>query len=173
MKRVLIAAIALASFTQVANAQAGSILLYGDLNVSTGKTAGESSYSSLSINPGVGYQFNDNWTAGLQFGIGSTSDEIGTTGNKDKTSEFNVGPFIRYTKKLGDIEYQVLSPANYLCEDINEEDQDTRDERIHEQCGEIKLTYGKEAKSILITGDADKAAGKDHITEQHKKNLPA
>jgi competence protein ComEC len=77
------------------------------------------------------------------------------------------------TKKLGLIDYQVLSPAEYLCEDIEEEDADTRDKRIHEQCGVIKFTYGKEAKSILITGDSDKEAWKEHITDYHKKNLPA
>lgn len=79
----------------------------------------------------------------------------------------------KVTKKLGDIDYHVLSPAKYLCEDINEEDQDTRDDRIHEQCGVIKFTYGKDAKSILITGDSDKEAWKEHITEHHKKNLPS
>ncbi len=76
-------------------------------------------------------------------------------------------------KKLGNIDYQVLSPAEYLCEDINEENQDKRDDRIHEQCGVIKFTYGKNAKSILITGDSDKTAWKDHITDYHKKNLPS
>lgn len=74
-------------------------------------------------------------------------------------------------KKLGNIDYQVLSPAEYLCDDINEENQDVRDSRIHEQCGVLKFTYGKEAKSILFTGDSDKAAWKNHITNHHKKNL--
>lgn len=80
---------------------------------------------------------------------------------------------VKTTKKLGNIDYHVLSPAEYLCEDINDENQDTRDDRIHEQCGVIKFTYGKDAKSILITGDSDKAAWKDHITEHHKANLPS
>lgn len=77
------------------------------------------------------------------------------------------------TKKLGAIDYQVLSPAEYLCEDINEENQDTRDGRIHEQCGVIKFTYGKNPKSIMITGDSDKVAWKDHITDYHYENLPS
>jgi beta-lactamase superfamily II metal-dependent hydrolase len=76
-------------------------------------------------------------------------------------------------KKLGNIDYQVLSPAEYLCEDINEENQDTRDARIHEQCGVMKFTYGKEAKSIMVSGDSDKVAWKDHITDYHKDNLPS
>lgn len=76
-------------------------------------------------------------------------------------------------KMLGNVDYQILSPAKYLCEDINEEDQDTRDDRIHEQCGVIKFTYGKDAKSILFTGDSDKEAWKSHITAHHKNNLPS
>lgn len=76
-------------------------------------------------------------------------------------------------KKLGDIDYQVLSPAEYLCEDIDDEGADERNKRIHEQCGVVKFTYGSEAKSIMMTGDSDKEAWKEHITEYHKKNLPA
>lgn len=76
-------------------------------------------------------------------------------------------------KKLGKIDFQVLSPAEYLCEDIEEGDADERNRRIHEQCGVIKFTYGKDAKSILITGDSDKTAWKDHITDYHEDNLPS
>jgi competence protein ComEC len=76
-------------------------------------------------------------------------------------------------KKLGKIDFQVLSPAEYLCEDIEEGTADERDRRIHEQCGVIKFTYGKQAKSIMITGDSDKTAWKDHITDYHEDNLPA
>lgn len=76
-------------------------------------------------------------------------------------------------KKLGEVDYQVLSPAEYLCEDIDDNDADERNKRIHEQCGVIKFTYGKDAKSIMITGDSDKEAWKEHITDYHKKNLPS
>jgi len=72
-------------------------------------------------------------------------------------------------KKLGLIDYQVLSPAEYLCEEIEEGTADERDRRIHEQCGVVKFTYGKDAKSIMITGDSDKEAWKEHITDYHKK----
>lgn len=76
-------------------------------------------------------------------------------------------------KKLGKIDFQVLSPAEYLCDDIDEDDADERNKRIHEQCGVIKFTYGKDAKSILITGDSDKEAWKEHITDYHADNLPS
>lgn len=76
-------------------------------------------------------------------------------------------------KKLGLIDFQVLSPAEYLCDDIEDADADERNARIHEQCGVIKFTYGKDAKSIMITGDSDKKAWKEHITDYHKDNLSA
>jgi beta-lactamase superfamily II metal-dependent hydrolase len=76
-------------------------------------------------------------------------------------------------KKLGLVDFVVLSPSEYLCEDIEEGDADERYNRIHEQCGVIKFTYGTEPKSILITGDSDKKAWKDHITNYHKDKLPS
>lgn len=79
----------------------------------------------------------------------------------------------KVSKPLGAIDYQVLSPAEYLCEDIDDENQDTRDRRIHEQCGVIKFSYGNPERSIMITGDSDKAAWKEHITDYHKDSLPA
>jgi competence protein ComEC len=76
-------------------------------------------------------------------------------------------------KKLGNVEYIVLSPAEYLCDEIEEEDADIRNKRIHEQCGVIKFTYGKDPKSILFTGDSDKEAWQSHITDYHKEKLVA
>lgn len=79
----------------------------------------------------------------------------------------------KVAKKLGLIDYQVLSPAKHLCDDIEDGTADERDRRIHEQCGVIKFTYGKDAKSIMITGDSDKEAWKEYITDHHKENLPS
>jgi competence protein ComEC len=76
-------------------------------------------------------------------------------------------------KKLGLIDYQVISPAEYLCEDIEDGDADERNKRIHEQCGVLKFTYGRDAKSIMFTGDSDKEAWQEHITEYHKEALPS
>lgn len=76
-------------------------------------------------------------------------------------------------KKLGLVDFQVLSPAEYLCDEIDDQHADERNRRIHEQCGVIKFTYGSNAKSILFTGDSDKAAWKNHITDYHEESLPA
>src|SRR5690606_16235581 len=50
---------------------------------------------------------------------------------------------------------------------------DERNKRIHEQCGVIKFSYGNPSKSILFTGDSDKIAWKDHITNYHYDQLPS
>lgn len=111
---------------------------------------------------------------GLQYVIDKVGKEneyflLGTNDlNKIRSSDDK-----EVVKKLGNIDFQVLSPAKYLCDDINEENQNTRDDRIHEQCGVIKFTYGREAKGILITGDSDKVAWQDHMTDYHKENLPS
>jgi competence protein ComEC len=76
-------------------------------------------------------------------------------------------------KKLGLVSFHVISPAEYLCDEIDDEGAEERDRRIHEHCGVIKFTYGNEAKSVLFTGDSDKTAWKEHITEYHKDNLPS
>jgi competence protein ComEC len=74
-------------------------------------------------------------------------------------------------KKIGDVDFRIFSPAKYVCEEIDDEDAKTRKKRIHEQCGVVKFTY--ECKSILITGDADKAAWAEHITPYYKDLLEA
>ncbi len=77
------------------------------------------------------------------------------------------------TVKLGDINYNVLAPADYVSDEIEDEKPEDRYKRIHEQCGVIRFKYGKDEKQILITGDADYTAWKDHITDYHKERLPS
>jgi competence protein ComEC len=77
------------------------------------------------------------------------------------------------TVKLGDIDFNVLGPAEYVSEDIQNEKPEDRYRRIHEQCGVIRFKYGKEEKQVLITGDADYTAWKEHITDYHKDRLPS
>lgn len=74
-------------------------------------------------------------------------------------------------KKLGDIDFQVLSPAEFVFEDVDGEDAETRYNRIHESCAVVRFTYGEEPKHIMMTGDSDKTAWKEHITDYHKEVL--
>jgi competence protein ComEC len=75
--------------------------------------------------------------------------------------------------KLGDINYNVLSPAEYVSDVIDDEDPDARYRRIHEQCGVIRFRYGQQEKQILLTGDANRKAWETHITDYHKDRLPS
>jgi len=77
------------------------------------------------------------------------------------------------TVKLGDINYNVLAPADYVSDEIEDEKPEDRYKRIHEQCGVIRFKYGKDEKQILITGDADYTAWEKHITDYHKGRLPS
>lgn len=74
-------------------------------------------------------------------------------------------------KKIGEVDFQVFSPAKYVCEEIDNEDPETRRKQIHEQCGVIKFTYKE--KSILITGDSDKETWTEHITTYYNDCLSA
>jgi beta-lactamase superfamily II metal-dependent hydrolase len=71
--------------------------------------------------------------------------------------------------KIGDVDFQVFAPAKYVCDEVDDETPEQRRKRIHEQCGVVKVTY--KDKSVLITGDSDKTAWKDFITQYHKENL--
>lgn len=74
-------------------------------------------------------------------------------------------------KKIGEVDFQVFSPAKYVCEEIDNEDPETKRKQIHEQCGVIKFIYKE--KSILITGDSDKEAWTEHITTYYNDYLNA
>lgn len=100
------------------------------------------------------------------------ANEYHLKGANDNNKIRNVGGD-EVIKTLGNITYVVLSPAEYLCDEIEEGGADERNARIHEQCGVIKFTYGKTPRSILFTGDADKKAFQDHITDYHEDKLRA
>lgn len=78
------------------------------------------------------------------------------------------------TRKIGDIDYIILSPASYVTDEVDREDADSRRKRIHERCGVIKFSYGSPFPiHFLIAGDSNKCAWKEHITEYHKEKLPS
>jgi competence protein ComEC len=64
-----------------------------------------------------------------------------------------------------------LALAEYVSDEIEDEDPKDRYKKIHEQCGVLRFMYGTKVKQILLTGDSDLAAWKDHITKFHKDRL--
>jgi hypothetical protein len=90
MKKILLAAFMMAGLAITANAQKGSILLFGNVGASTTNNNGGGSFN---INPGIGYQFCDNWTAGVEGGYSYTD-------RGSITKMYTAGAFLRYTKPL-------------------------------------------------------------------------
>lgn len=82
-----------------AEAQKNTLLVYGNLDALSAKSATGVKSSTFSISPGVGYQLDDHWTAGVNLASHNTksgSPEV-------KTTSFGAGPFIRYAYALSDI----------------------------------------------------------------------
>lgn len=76
-------------------------------------------------------------------------------------------------KKLGDVGFQVLSPAEYLCDEIAGEDPKVRRRRIHEHCAVVRFSYGTPERHVMMTGDADRVAWEQHILNYHRTVVPA
>lgn len=75
-------------------------------------------------------------------------------------------------RKLLDAEVYTLAPAQHVKNEIDDEkDADARYARIHEYCSVMR--FGKGKTWILVTGDADLDAFREHITKHHKDRLPS
>ncbi|HJY14196.1 MAG TPA: outer membrane beta-barrel protein [Flavobacterium sp.] len=100
MKKMLVVlALAMVSF---ANAQKGSILVMGSVNYESqnvSNSGSEDKSSSFGFAPKVGYQFHENWTAGIEAGVGTEKREF-SDNTENKVNNFSLGGFLRYSKPL-------------------------------------------------------------------------
>ena len=98
MKKFLFTAM-LAIAGYASHAQKNTLLVYGDLGINSQKSAADVKTNSFLFSPGVGYQFDDHWTGGVNL-----RTQNGKSGSPQiKTSAFSAGPFIRYAYPLSDI----------------------------------------------------------------------
>ncbi len=111
MKKLVLGVVLMTGFVLASQAQKGSILVYGNAGVSSTKEADDDKRSSFSINPGVGYQFTDNWTAGVQLGYGQTKFNPSGIGASSTSKDYNAGLFARYTKPLGNV-FSIFGQGN-------------------------------------------------------------
>ena len=91
--------------SQAVNAQMGSVLVGGNINLSSNKvpsSPNDIKETSLDFNPTIGYQFSNNWTAGLVADI-KTIKYTGSANTVSKDNSFGIGPFVRYTKNLSNV----------------------------------------------------------------------
>lgn len=98
-KMLVIAVLAMFSF---ANAQKkGSILVMGSFNYQSenvSNSGSETKNNNFGFSPKVGYQFHQNWTAGIEAGVSNSKQE--NVNNEYKSNNFSLGGFLRYSKPL-------------------------------------------------------------------------
>lgn len=82
-------------------AQSGTVLVYGNLDLQTSKDAAKVKTNQFSFTPGVGYQWNDNWTGGINLNL--SSGKVSSGSDELKASGFGAGPFVRYAYPLSSI----------------------------------------------------------------------
>lgn len=104
MKKLLLSLLACGTVV-AAQAQAGSILVFGDLGIhTTADTAKEPNRTfAFNITPGVGYQFNKNWTAGIFLHYDVVNFKPGGTPSiKSGERTYGGGLFGRYSCPIGE-----------------------------------------------------------------------
>ncbi len=98
MKKIML--VLVFAVTGMANAQEGTILVGGNVGISSDKM-GDNKSSSFDFSPTVGYQFNDNMTVGLQASVLNETYEY--VGGENKNNGLKIGAFYRYSKPLSEL----------------------------------------------------------------------
>ncbi|RAJ94573.1 outer membrane protein with beta-barrel domain [Larkinella arboricola] len=101
MKKVVMSLLVMALSVTGVFAQRNTVLVYGTVGATSHKQVNGTKTNTFNFSPAVGYQFNDNWTAGLT--LSTESANTRTSLGESKSSAFGVGPFIRYAVPLSDI----------------------------------------------------------------------
>lgn len=86
-----------------ANAQKGTILVGGNISYNSNKVDREDAPAktdAFAFSPKVGYQFHDNWTAGVEFALVSSKSTLGE--GEGKSNDYKIGGFVRYTYPLNE-----------------------------------------------------------------------
>ena len=104
MKKTILSIVVFLSLVIGAQAQTGSILVYGNVGFNTNKNGGVPDVTnaaptgSFRINPGIGYQFNNSWTAGIEGGYNYYKTDSATN-----QKVYSVGAFLRYSMPIAGI----------------------------------------------------------------------
>jgi len=113
MKKLILLALTVGSIATAQAQKAGSILVYGDVGIKSKSTTNDDGIVGtnnpeaidlkLRFTPGVGYQFNDWWTVGMNFGVSyhkTNEDKDNPSSPEYRERTLLVGPFIRMTMPL-------------------------------------------------------------------------
>jgi len=103
MKKTILSIVVFLSLAIGAQAQTGSILVYGNVGFNTNKNGGvpdvtnAATTGSFRLNLGLGYQFNNNWTAGITGGYNYS--DVGYADIKN----YHAGAFLRNSMHMAGI----------------------------------------------------------------------
>ena len=100
MKKYIFALLASVCFL-TANAQSHTWLVYGNATVkadSLGATV-------WTLSPGVGYQFDNHWTVGINLSWNQTPIGYDDSGHHNVRNNYSGGPFVRYTHNISNVFY--------------------------------------------------------------------
>ncbi len=97
MKKIIFATIIILTSAISAFAQKNSVLLYGNLNVTSNTNASGAKNTLFGITPGIGYQFSNHITLGVNIGYTTTTATPAGGSSLPSVNTFSTGPFIRYS----------------------------------------------------------------------------
>lgn len=101
MKRLILALLTVGTVATSANAQEPkSILWYGNANLQTVRAANQSKTTNWNVTSGVGYQFNRNWTLGMNISWGQNAYKSPSAEHTTQNM-YKIGPFARYSRYIG------------------------------------------------------------------------
>lgn len=103
MKKLILSALIMGSAAMAANAQANSVLVYGNIGYHSNKDAMDNKTRNFNINPGIGYQFDNHWTLGIQGSFGTDRTLAATAKDWTYNNTYGIGGFVRYTYPVGKI----------------------------------------------------------------------
>ncbi|RYZ40379.1 MAG: hypothetical protein EOP49_29580, partial [Sphingobacteriales bacterium] len=105
MKKLILSALLIGTAATAVNAQsiANSVLVYGDLSYTSVKDGGDNKTRNFDFNPGLGYQFNDYFGAGLWGNVGTTRQRLATQTEWNYLNTYGIGVFLRSTVRLNKI----------------------------------------------------------------------
>lgn len=104
MKKAIVPVIIILSLALSTHAQTGSILVYGNVGFNTNKNGGvpdvtnAATTGSFRINPGIGYQFNNSWTAGVEGGYNYADNNAAGI-----QKAYSIGAFLRNSMPVAGI----------------------------------------------------------------------